>query len=96
MREIHAWNGFSNGACGPRTKTKGRIQKFKETGDSRYIYQKNLTKLAFNKKWLMELLKTCLEEKLLLINSDVVSENKQLAEELHKPIIGKFEKYKVH
>ena len=25
--------------CGPYTKNKERIQKFKETGDLRYIYQ---------------------------------------------------------
>ena len=30
--------GFTYGACGPFTKNKGRIQKFKETGDSRYNY----------------------------------------------------------
>ena len=30
--------GFTYRACGPFTKNKERIQKFKETGDSRYIY----------------------------------------------------------
>ena len=29
--------GFTNSACGPFTKNKGRIQKFKETGDTSYI-----------------------------------------------------------
>ena len=30
---------FTYNACGPFIKNQGRIQKFKETGDSRYIYQ---------------------------------------------------------
>ena len=29
---------FTYSACGPFTKNKERIQKFKETGDSQYIY----------------------------------------------------------
>ena len=29
--------GFTYSACGPLTKNKERIQKFKETGDSRYV-----------------------------------------------------------
>ena len=32
--------GYTSNACGPFTKHKKRIQKFKETGDSQYIYQK--------------------------------------------------------
>ena len=31
--------GFIYSACGPFTKNKGRIQKFKESGDSRCICQ---------------------------------------------------------
>ena len=31
---------FKCTACGPFTKNKRRIRKFKEIGDSRYIYQK--------------------------------------------------------
>ena len=30
---------FTYSACGPFTKNKERIKKFKGTGDSRYIYQ---------------------------------------------------------
>ena len=30
--------GFTYSACRPFTKNKEKIQKFKETGDSRYIY----------------------------------------------------------
>ena len=39
--------GFTYSACEPFTKNKGRIQKFKETGDSRYIYQNKLNKACF-------------------------------------------------
>ena len=39
--------GFAYSACGPFTKNKERIQKFKETGDSQYIYQKELDKACF-------------------------------------------------
>ena len=39
--------GFTYYACGPFTKNKERIQKFKETGDSRYIYQIGLNKACF-------------------------------------------------
>ena len=39
--------GFTYSACGPFTKNKERIQKFKETGDSRYIYQNELDKACF-------------------------------------------------
>ena len=31
--------GFTYSACGPFTENKERIQKFKETGDLRYIHQ---------------------------------------------------------
>ena len=40
MPEMHLKQSqFSYSACGPFTKKKKRIQKFKETGDSRYIYR---------------------------------------------------------
>ena len=32
---------FTYSACGPFTKNKERIQKFKETGDAKYIYEMN-------------------------------------------------------
>ena len=40
-------SGFTYSACGPFTKNKERTQKFKETGDSRYIYQNELDKACF-------------------------------------------------
>ena len=39
--------GFTYSAYGPFTKNKERIQKFKETRDSRYIYQNELDKACF-------------------------------------------------
>ena len=34
-------------ACGPFTKNKERIQKFRETGDTSYIYKNELDKACF-------------------------------------------------
>ena len=46
MPEMHLRQpGFTYSACGLFTKNKDRIQKFKETGDSRYIYQNELDKV---------------------------------------------------
>ena len=39
--------GFTYSACGPFTKNKERIQKFKETGDASYIYKSELVKACF-------------------------------------------------
>ena len=39
--------GFTYSACGPFKKNKERIQKFKEIGDSQYIYQNELYKACF-------------------------------------------------
>ena len=42
MPEMHLRQpGFTFSACGPFTENKERIQKLKETRDSRYIYQLN-------------------------------------------------------
>ena len=38
---------FTYSACGPFTKNKEQIKKFKETGDSRYICQNELDKVCF-------------------------------------------------
>ena len=38
---------FTYNAHGPFTKNKDRIQKFKETGDSKYIYKNELDKACF-------------------------------------------------
>ena len=39
--------GFTYSTCGPFTKNKKKMQKFKETGDSRYIYKNELDKACF-------------------------------------------------
>ena len=38
---------FTYSACGPFTKIRERIQKFKETGDPRYMYKNELDKACF-------------------------------------------------
>ena len=49
MPEMHLKQpGFTYSACGPFTKNKKRIQKFKGTGDSRYIYRNELDKVYFH------------------------------------------------
>ena len=48
MPEMHLRQpGFTYSARGTFTKTKQRMQKFKEIGDSRYIYQNELDKACF-------------------------------------------------
>ena len=48
MLEMHLKKpGFTYSACGPFTKNKERIQKFKETGDTSYIYKNELDKACF-------------------------------------------------
>ena len=45
MPEMHLKQpGFTYSACGPFTKNKEIIQKFKETGDTSYIYKNELDK----------------------------------------------------
>ena len=39
--------GLTYSICAPFTKNKERIQKFKKTGDSRYIYKNELDKACF-------------------------------------------------
>ena len=58
--------GFTYSVCGPFTKNKERIQKFKETGDKSYIYKNELIRLVFNMIWHMEILKIGKEEQLLI------------------------------
>ena len=48
MPEMHLKHpGFTHSACGSFTKNKKRTQKFKETQDSRYIYQNELQNDCF-------------------------------------------------
>ena len=63
MLEMHLrQSGFTYSACGPYTKNKKRIQKFKETGDLRYIHRDELDKTCF-----LEVLKIYQEEQLQII-----------------------------
>ena len=39
--------GFTYSVCGPFTKNKERSQKFKETGDTNYIYKNEFDKTCF-------------------------------------------------
>ena len=39
--------GFTYSACDPFTKSEERIQKFKDTGDTNYIYKNELDKACF-------------------------------------------------
>ena len=48
MPKVHLKQpGFTYSACGPFAKNKERIQKFKDTGDTSYIYQNELDKACF-------------------------------------------------
>ena len=43
MPEMHLRQpGFTYSTCGPFTKNKERIQEFKETGDTSYIYKHDM------------------------------------------------------
>ena len=56
--------GVTYSGCGPFTKKKKYI--FRETGNSRYIYQNALDKACFQHNILMEILTIWPEEKLLI------------------------------
>ena len=60
---------FTYSACGPFTKNKERIQKFKETKkqeiQSTFI-KMNWIKPTFNIIWLVKILRICLKEQLLI------------------------------
>ena len=48
MPEMHLKQPrFTYSACGPFTKKKERIQKFKEAGDTNYIYKNELDQACF-------------------------------------------------
>ena len=126
---------FTYSACRPFTKHKQRIQKFKETGDTNYIYKTELDKACFAHDAAYsdskDLTKRTIAEKILKnkafnivkypkydghqrglasmvskffdkksersgVNTKLAPQNQQLAEELHKPIIKKFKKRKIH
>ena len=52
MPEMHLRQPrFTYSACGPFTKNKEKIQKFKEKGDTDYIYKIELDKACFHGLW---------------------------------------------
>ena len=124
---------FVYSACGPFTKNKERIQKFKETGDTNYIYKNKLDKACFQHDMVHGDFKDLpkrtaadkvLRDKAFKIASDQKydgyqrglasmiykffdkkssgsglannNENIKLSNELHKPIIKKFNKREVY
>ena len=146
MPEIHLRQPhFTYSACGPFTRHEQRIQKFKETGDTNYIYKNELDKACFvhdaaysdskdltkrtvadkilkNKAFdiakdpkydgyqrgLAAMVYKFFDSKVALpdkksvgsgaehINTKLIPQNEQIADELHKPIIRKFKKRKVY
>ena len=135
MPEMHLRQpGFTYSTCGPFTKNKERIQKFKQTGDSRYIYKNELDKACFEHYMAYGDFKALkrrtaadnvLRDKafniaknpkydgyqrglasmvykdsgVTLANKSAIKsipQNEQLAKELHKSIIRKFNKRKVY
>ena len=134
MPEIHLRQPhFTYSACGPFTRHEERIQKFKETGDTNYVFKNELDKACFlhdaaysDSKDLTErtIADKNLKNRALDITKDpkyneyqrglasmvykffdskvsgsgakLIPENEQLANELHKPIIRKFEKRRVY
>ena len=56
MPEIHLkLREFTYSTCGPFTKNKERIQKFKKREDTNYVYKSELDKACFH--MLIEILK---------------------------------------
>ena len=134
MPEIHSRQPqFTYSACGPFTRHEERIQKFKETGDTNYVFKneldkacfvhnasysdskdltrrtiadKNLKNRAFDiakdpkydgyQRGLASMVYKLFDSKVSGSGAKLIPENEQLANELHKPIIRKFEKRKVY
>ena len=134
MPEIHLRQPqFTYSACGPFTKHEQRIQKFKETGDTNYIYMNELDKVCFThdaaysdskdltkrtvadkilknkafdiakdpkydgyQRGLASMVYKFFDSKVSGSGAKLILQNEQLANELHKPIIRKFEKRRVY
>ena len=139
MPEMHLRQpGFTYSACGPFTKHRERINKFMNTGDTRFIYKNDLDKACFQHDSAYSdsknLVKRTQSGKILRNNAFNIAKNpkydgyqrglasmvykffdkkskgsginkensvknfpnKELANELHKPIIRKFKKRKVY
>ena len=134
MAEMHLRQpGFTYSACSPFTKHKERINKFMNTGDTRFIYRNDLDKACFQHDSAYsdskDLVKRTQSDKVLTDKAFNIAknpkydgyqtglasmvykffdkksaegsgisntENSELVNELHKPIIRKFKKRKVY
>ena len=134
MPEIHLRKPqFTYSACGPFTRHEERIQKFKETGDTNYVFKNELDKVCFvhdaassdskdltkrtiaekklknrafdiakdpkydgYQRGLASMVYKFFDSKVSGSGAKLISEKEQLANELQKPIIRKFEKRKVY
>ena len=78
---------FTNSACGPFTEKKKRVQKFKETGDSRYIFRNELDKACFQHDMVYvdfkDLLRRRASDKLLLDKAFNIAKNPKYDECQH-------------
>ena len=123
---------FVYSTCGPFTRHKERIKKFKQTGDTRYIYRNDLDKAYFQHDFAYadnkDLINRAKADKVLKDKAYNIASNTEydgyqrglasmvnkffdkksmgsgfvkdssliLADELHKPVIKKFNKRKVY
>ena len=134
MPEMHLRQPqFSYSGCGTFTKHDQRIQNFKKTGDTNYIYKNELDKGCFShdaaysdskdltkrtvadkilknkafdiakdpkydgyQRGLASMVYNFFDKKFEGSGGKLIPQNEQLANELHKPIIRKFEKRKIY
>ena len=134
MPEMHLRQPqFVYTACGPFTRHRERIRKFKQTGDTRYIYRNELEKACFQHDFAYadhkDLINRTKSDKFLRDKAYNIASNPEydgyqrglasmvykffdkksivsgtlkepsslkLADELHKPVIKKFNKRKVY
>ena len=121
MPEMHLRQPqFAYSACAPFTRHKERTKKFKQTGDTRYIYRNELDKACFQHDFAYadhkDLINRTKLDKVLRDKAYDIASNPEydgyqrglasmgsgiasssiLADELHKPIIKKFNKRKVY
>ena len=133
MPEMHLRKPqFVYSACGPFTRHKERIKKFKQTGDTRYIYRNELDKACFQHDSAYadhkDLINRTEADKVLRDKAYDIASNPEydgyqrglvgmvynffdkrsmgsgikedssliLADELHKPVIKRFNKRKVY
>ena len=72
MLEMHLKQpGFTYSACAPFTKDKERIEKFKETGDTKYIFKYELGKACFQHDMAYGDFKNLEEEQLLIKSYEI-------------------------